>query len=300
MNLRRLRLPRTIVCVSTLAVAVAAAGDGPAGQALPALQPVSVAVSDGVDGPAPLQLPAFWSPAATRQPAPALVLLHGCSGLYGRGGQPAERYRAMAAWLNQRGIHALATDSFSPRGERQLCTQRTGSRRVTMRERRRDALAALQWLAKQPEVDAARVGLLGWSNGGSTVLAASNRRHAEVAAAAVRPALAVAYYPGCQAEVVRGYDAVAPVLLLTGGADDWTPAAACEALARSAAGATVDIEVYAGAHHGFDGRSPVRHRTDVPGGVRPGEGVHVGADPAARAAATRRLERFLREHWSLP
>jgi len=32
-----------------------------------------------------------------------------------------------------------------------------------------------------PDVDAARLGLLGWSNGGSTVLAATNETHPEVA-----------------------------------------------------------------------------------------------------------------------
>ena len=36
-------------------------------------------------------------------------------------------------------------------------------------------------------------------------------------------------------------------------------------------------------------------RTDVPNGVRPGQGVHVGPNPAARAAATSSVRAFLRE-----
>lgn len=95
------------------------------------------------------------------------------------------------------GVHVLVTDSLTPRGEREICTQKTGQRRITQLHRRRDALGALQWLAVQPGVDASRLGLLGWSNGGSTVLAATNLQHREVAVAAVRPSLTVAFYPGC-------------------------------------------------------------------------------------------------------
>jgi hypothetical protein len=36
-------------------------------------------------------------------------------------------------------------------------------------------------------------------------------------------------------------------------------------------------------------------RSDVPNGVHPGQGVHVGANPAARAAANDRVRAFLHE-----
>jgi hypothetical protein len=58
-------------------------------------------------------------------------------------------------------------------------------------------------------------------------------------------------------------------------------------------------ESYEGAHQGFDGTAPLRLRRDVPNGVNPGRGVHVGAHPEARAAARARLERSLRETWAL-
>jgi len=174
---------------------------------------------------------------------------------------------------------------------------------VTQLNRRRDALGALAWLAAQPGVDGARIGLLGWSNGGSTVLAATNLAHPEVAKAAVRPSLAVAYYPGCEAEAQRGYRPSAALLMLLGEADDWTAAAPCKAMAAAAV-TTVPVpapqwQSYEGAYHGFDGTAPVRLRRDVPNGVHPGQGVHVGADPVARAAARQRLDRFLRETWRL-
>ena len=246
-----------------------------------------------------LMLPGHWFAAAGPARAPAMLLLHGCGGVFGSGGRLAQRYRDLAGRLNGTGVHVLVTDSLSPRNERELCTQRIGERAVTQLQRRRDALGALQWLAAQPGVDPARIGMLGWSNGGSTVLAATNRRHPEVAAAALAPSLAVAFYPGCENELGAGYEASAPLLLLLGEADDWTPAAPCKALAALARGQAVQVEAYAGASHGFDGASPVRLRKDVPNGVNPGQGVHLGGNPAAREASAARLDNFLRSQWRL-
>lgn len=262
--------------------------------------PVDVQVpSLDAPGGTAVVLSGHWFAAERVAPAPALVLMHGCGGAYERG-RLAARYTELAARLNAMGVHALVTDSFGPRGEKQICTQRTGQRRITQEQRRRDALGALAWLAAQPGVDPARTGLLGWSNGGSTVLAALNRRHREVAAAAVRPSLAVAFYPGCESELKRGFEPTAPLLMLLGELDDWTPAAPCKDLAGAARGAApVQWEAYPNAYHGFDGTAPLKLRLDVPNGTHPGRGVHVGAEPAARTAAAERLNRFLRESWKL-
>jgi dienelactone hydrolase len=145
-------------------------------------------------------------------------------------------------------------------------------------------------------VDVKRIGLLGWSNGGSTVLAATNARHRDVATAQVRPAFAIAFYPGCEADEKRGYEPVAPLLILTGGADDWTPAAPCRTLARTSADPKPEIEVYPGAYHDFDSDTPVRLRKDVPNGSNPGQGVHVGGNAAAWRASQERLLGFLAQH----
>jgi dienelactone hydrolase len=254
-------------------------------------------------GAEPLQLPSFWFPVgstAEGPPRPALVLLHGCGGPYARDGHRlSERMREYAARLNGMGIHVLVTDSLTPRGERELCTQRMGGRRVTQVERRRDALGSLQWLAAQPGVDPARVGLLGWSHGGSAVLAATNAQHPEVQLAPVAPSLAVAFYPGCSTDLRRGYEARAPLLLQVGEDDDWTPAEPCRQLAAQARGAAVTFHAYPGAVHGFDGTAPVVTRRDVPNGVRPGQGVRVGGHPEARALSHQRMGAFLRAGWRL-
>ncbi len=271
-----------VALVATLAMA-------PAARAAPEVAFPSLDAPGGQ----PVVLKAYWHPVSTLK-GPAIVLLHGCGGMYGRDGQPSERMREYTQWLHAEGWHVLVVDSLTPRGERELCTQRTGSRAVTMTQRRLDALASLQWLAHRPEVDARRLGLLGWSNGGSTVLASTNRKYRPVASAEVLPSFAVAFYPGCENELKRGYEPVAPLLMLVGESDDWTPAEPCRRLAGSRP--TIEIQTYAGAFHGFDSDAPVRLRRDVPNGVKPGEGVHVGGNAAAWSASRARLATFLKAH----
>ncbi len=255
---------------------------------------VSFPSLDG-EGSAPVVLTALWFPAPT-SPAPAVALFHGCGGDYDKHGELSRRMRDYSALLHRAGFHVLVVDSLTPRYETELCTQRIGRRRVTQANRRLDALGAIAYLAERSDVDATRIGLLGWSNGGSTVLAATNRRHHDVASAQTHAAFAVAFYPGCEADLKRGYEPVAPLLMLVGGADDWTPAAPCKALARKSIEPKPEIEVYAGAFHDFDGDAPVRVRKDVPNGANPGEGVHIGGNAAAWRASQARLLAFLGQH----
>lgn len=244
-------------------------------------------------GGAPLEVFGFWFGAPGAAPAPAVLMLHGCGGNYNRKGQLSDRTMDYVRVLNEHGMHALVLDSLTPRGEKELCTQRVGTRRVTQANRRLDALAAVDWLAHRPDVDPKRIGLMGWSNGGSTVLSTLNRRHPEVANAPAAPSFAVAFYPGCEADLKRGFETRTRLLMLVGEADDWTPAAPCHELARAAQGVAPEIEGYDGAYHEFDMTTPIRVRKDVPNGTNPGQGVHVGGNAEARAASRERLLKFL-------
>lgn len=233
---------------------------------------------------------------------PAIIALHGCGGMYskrkGRENALAERLALRADPLLADGYAVLFVDSFRSRGIEQVCTIRHGERTVKIAQRRQDALAALSYLAMRRDIARERIALLGWSHGGSTALQAVGARNRVRAEPFFRGA--VAFYPGCKSALDAGsrYRPGAPTRIHIGERDDWTPAATCVALGNSMAARNEDLLVttYADSYHAFD--SPAGrlvHRTDVPNGVHPGEGVHVGPNAVAREAANASVRAFLRE-----
>src|SRR5207237_6664330 len=110
----------------------------------------------------------------------------------------------------------------------------------------------------------------------------------------------IALYPGCGRP--RGsstYQPVAPLLILNGEYDDWTPAAPCQKLADAAkaAGYPVTIKVYPGAHHSFDNNNPVRFvQTRVNANAPGGRGATTGGNPFAWADSIKEVASFFGEH----
>ena len=147
-----------------------------------------------------------------------------------------------------------------------------------------------------------RIGVMGGSHGGASTLATM---------AAVRGtgsgiesfAAAVALYPACGGApgVSEGaiYRPSAPLLILIGEKDDWTPAEPCRRLAEAAraAGYPVSIKIYPGAHHSFDSAFPVRYVEARVNATAPnGRGATTGGDPAAWADSIREIEAFFGRH----
>lgn len=237
-----------------------------------------------------------------------IVMLHGCSGLFARGGGLKARDAAWVALLRDMGLVVLAIDSAGPRGIATSCG-RPEPRRRLYRARPFDAYAGLAFLQRLPAVPAARVALLGFSQGGGIVLLSADARSIGRPTPPPRPgfAAAIAFYPAACREDLQStpYTTVTPgtwrptmpLLVLMGEADDWTPAAPCRAFIAAAAarGAPAAFQGFAGAHHGFDGPGatirPLRH-------IRKADGSHphVGGDPAARAEARQLVRRFLERH----
>ncbi|WP_439668472.1 Dienelactone hydrolase [Cupriavidus necator] len=264
-------------------------------------------------------LTAYWflpREGATPRALPVVVALHGCGGLLSArparasaagaagtaqadvSGLLQQRYREYAHWLNERGYAVLMPDSFSARGRPHgICSEPIDARGIDDRTRRADALAALRWVAQQPAVDTARIVLLGWSNGAQAVLATVDASR-PWPAGTPQVERAVAFYPGCRRAVQQhNFRLRAPMLLMIGGADDWTPATRC-AMLQSAVlarqpGARFRLEIYPGAYHGFDGTSELHMRRDVPAGMRKTQGVTVGGDAVARVAALAQLDSWL-------
>ena len=263
--------------------------------AMAAAAPLAVRVDSQDSG---IRLPGYWFPAATGRGA-AVVALHGCGGLQVNKGRLGPGQLRYAKELNDAGLGVLYTESFEPRGEKSICSQKPGSRAITEEHRRLDAYGALAWLASQPGVDAHRLGLVGWSHGGQTVLSSADRTRDVVANAAVKPAALVAFYPGCNSiEKTAAFTPVAPLLVMSGALDDWTPAATCRRAMGRLAGRTgapvAEYIEYPESYHGFDSALPPRERSDV-GGTKSGKAT-VGGNPVARDESMLALLRFLKTH----
>ncbi len=207
-------------------------------------------------------------------PFGALVLLHGCDGT----DLASDRLvRTFGDW----GYVLLELDSFGPRGVTEACTDYV---RVSPSVRAKDAHAAQAYLASLPFVDPDRIGVLGWSHGGITVLEAIANPYLNEPPRADPFAAAIAFYPFCSPKLVKPD---APLLLLIGDADDWTPAGRCTAMTLTGdALPDYRLVVYPGATHAFDWpEAPATYF-----------GHHLRYDPRAAEDAYGRVREFLRMH----
>jgi dienelactone hydrolase len=266
------------------------------------------------------QIPATLMKPDGPGPFAAIVIMHDCSGLGPRSSGASDRW---ARELLTHGYLVLIPDSFTTRGHGAgVCTDPSPSRTEVSPVRRvRDAYAALAYLRTLSYVHGDRVGLMGGSHGGSTTLAsmASAENDKEPLARDKRAGFAgaVALYPNCAIRLgswrpERGADAkapavgytgvyrpVAPLLILIGENDDWTPADPCRKLTETArqAGHQVAIKIYPGAHHSFDSNNPVRYvRARINVNSPSGRGATTGGDPKAWADSIREVIAFFGRH----
>lgn len=205
---------------------------------------------DGLDNDTPQTITGRLSlPRGATGPLPAMIIVHGSGGFGSRG-------LAYETLLNKLGVATLRTDSFRPRG---VASTVGNQRAVSTFTIVADAFSALNVLAADPRIDPARIGIMGFSKGGSVAQLTAFERFADaVVGPGPRFALHLPFYRGCLYDVDMPLTG-APVRELVGGADDYTGVDGCVAYAakRKAAGDDYDITVYPGAHHGFNAdRSP--------------------------------------------
>jgi len=249
----------------------------------------------------PLVVPADEHRPAGAGPFPALVLFHGCQGV-------SESTHEWARWFRSEGYVALVVDSWAPRGIGAGCDAKTPDLPST--ERFDDAIGALRYLHHRPYVDRARIGAIGWSNGGVFAIALVNgpslerARRRGVALPEPGVAAAVGVYPGGCFSLVNEL-AVRPLLVLMGAADDWTLPGPCVEMVENMRrrGADATIVLYPGAHHYFDViGQPRAYLPDVGNRNKPDDccGATVGYDDAAFRDARRRVQQFFARHLKRP
>jgi dienelactone hydrolase len=259
-------------------------------------------------------------PARTR--VPAVVILHGGNGILW------SREVTYARQLAELGIAALIVDTFGVRRDRATAFD---DRIIEITESMfvADAYAALRFLAARPEIDPARVALVGFSYGGMASMLAAYRQVADTFAPnGPRFAGHVGYYGPCIARFQDSRTTGAPILLMWGSEDALVDPKRCAEIVADlkGGGSPVETIVYQGAYHQWDGDSEVPRRmrrnlvgcsflVEPDGGVRDtistlpmtgtfgrklilaactsGDGYLIGRDLAVRQRSTADLGRFL-------
>lgn len=233
----------------------------------------------------------LFSPSNPPQTAlPAVIMLHGCAGIYNSYGNITEIYREWGDRLTAAGYIALLVDSYNPRHNLDpnvalnQCKNITGVEVSEIFDRPKDVAAARKYLATlTAQVNAAKIGVLGWSNGGSTVLSSlSTIRPITTNGVIANPdatkkplKVGVAFYAGCGLADYRcgtqsngnpascfgglstsKWDSYAPFIFLHGSLDTTVSAANCSTRATKATairgGGVITLTIYDGAVHSFD------------------------------------------------
>jgi dienelactone hydrolase len=182
-------------------------------------------------------------------PAPAVVLLHGSSGVQ------SARELTYARQLAAMGVGALVIDSFAARRERG-----TGfiDRLLNITESMMlaDAYAGLGWLVARPEIDRTRIAVVGFSYGALVSILAAQEQVARIFSSdGLRFAGHAAFYAPC----IAAFDEIAatgrPVLILAGDKDEIVSPERCDSAAASlrAGGSEVEVIRYPDAYHQWDG-----------------------------------------------
>ena len=152
---------------------------------------------------------------------------------------------------NEMGIATFEINSFKSRN----VTSTVGSQiTVTTAMMILDSYKALEVLSNHPNINSKKVAITGWSLGGGVALYAGW----EPLRKAINPAQSfiahLPFYPPCLVEPLNLDFTSAPIHILIGELDDWTPADQCVGLVNKLhdSGADINITIFNESHHSFD------------------------------------------------
>lgn len=189
-------------------------------------------------------------PAAATKPAPAIIIVHGSVGVSKREAFYAEEFKKL-------GIASAILDSFTPRGAKSTADKQDRISPIDMVE---DAQLVLQKLSQDPRIDSKRIGMIGFSKGGTVVVNTAMRLYPKKlrASGKTRFAVYIALYPWCgnfpQQMTIDG----GKLHLLLGSADTYVEPTLCIELAAKikSQGGNIETKLYDGARHGWDAPGP--------------------------------------------
>lgn len=198
----------------------------------------------------PLTIAARLMIPAAEEKRPAVIILHGSAG-------PSTREGGYADALHAAGFVTLEPDQWAARG----LGGGVDGRPKSFVETLPDIFGARAFLASRPEVDAARIGLMGCSFGGVATMLCATHAHNDRFLPDAHFAAFMPVYPACWTyNKLPGQEfgdlVTAPLLLLTGALDEYDDdPQAGEKLVASLAPkdrAHMRTHVFENAHHGFD------------------------------------------------
>lgn len=204
---------------------------------------------------------------------PAVVMMHGRAGAYSSGANGvydastlSKRHQEWGHIWAQQGYLAILVDGFGPRGYPHGFPRFSYDSRpeelneVTVRPL--DAYGALAYLRTRRDVIGDRVGLQGWSNGGSATLATMSETSAGITAPTPATGFrgGLVFYPACslKGQFPDGIKPYAPVRVFQGSADEEVSPKRCgDLVAKSRAhGGDIEFQLYPDATHDFDDPNP--------------------------------------------
>ena len=223
--------------------------------------PIDIAfpTQQGITLTGKLYLPA--SPAAF---VPAVVMMHGCAGIYSYSDPSndlALLYKEWGERLSNAGYVALLVDSFTGRKvDQNQCDNGSGGvSEVT--DRPYDAHGAWRFLTTYYSgwIDSTKIALLGWSHGASSTMSTLSNTWVNQWGKPFKAGFA--FYPGCGLYNAYGgiststYVPYAPLYILHGSIDPLYTSGYCDKRINNAIklGSTnMSMTVYPGAKHNFD------------------------------------------------
>ena len=185
----------------------------------------------------------------TAQALPAVIILHSSSGIDSTG-----RFYARA--LNNAGIATLELDLWGARG----LQGGSANRPATPQETLPDVFAALHYLLQQPNINAEKIGVIGFSWGGVLSMLTATEQYMAMTGTPFRFAGHVAHYPVCWLyNNVPGFEFAnltgAPVLIQTGELDDYDLPETCPLMVANLSEVdkeTVELNTFKNAYHAWD------------------------------------------------